>query len=95
MSTTSCFRVINTLEQEHWITRTGHKRGGYRLSVGLLPVLKSLQDRQRVFEAAAGELQAPADRVGLAAKLSAREGDEAVTVLRAWPNGTQALASGA
>ncbi len=85
MATTSCFRVLSTLEQERWIIRPGAGHVGYRLGMGLLPLLASLRNHQRLFERSGPGLQRLADHTGMGVKLSIREGAEAVTVQRAEP----------
>ncbi|MEM1445064.1 MAG: helix-turn-helix domain-containing protein [Planctomycetota bacterium] len=91
LSTTSCFRVLRTLEASGWAVRDPEPRGGYRLSLRLLPLLGGLAGMQRCFDAAQPELERLAESVGMGTKLSIREGMSAVTVARAEPAGLVAV----
>ncbi len=89
VASTSCFRILNTLEGARWIARPVHGHGGavagYRLSYGLLPLLESVRGYAELFEVAREEMDALATRTQMSVKLSVREGDEAVTVVRSDP----------
>ncbi len=85
MPTTTCFRIVNSFEQEGWIGKPDEARRGYRLSYGLLPLLAPFADYQKLFARAEPRLRRLAEDIGLCAKLSIRNGLEAVTVERAEP----------
>ena len=89
--TTSCFRIVNTLETERWIAKPGPGQPSYRLSTGLLPLLGPLQRYQQWRDRVQPTLQTLALQTGLSAKLSVREGNEAVTIARAEPTGGMAV----
>lgn len=81
MSPSTCFRIIRTLQAEGWIAEK--RTGGWELSVGLAHLLEGLAPWQRLVEVSREPLNELAERVRLACKLSVRQGDQAVTMLRA------------
>ncbi|MEM6504011.1 MAG: helix-turn-helix domain-containing protein [Planctomycetota bacterium] len=85
LATTSCYRIVNTLEREGWITKPNGSGGRYRLSTGLLPLLAPLQNLDALFDRLEPVLQQLATDLNLGAKLSVREGGMARTVRRAEP----------
>jgi DNA-binding IclR family transcriptional regulator len=91
--TTTCFRIVNTYEQEGWVAKPDGFGRGYRLSHGLLGLLAPLRDYERLFARALPRLRRLADDTGLCAKLSIRDGLEAVTVERAEPSDGLSLTS--
>ncbi len=93
VATTSCFRIANTLERERWVTKPGPGDPYYRLSVGLLPLLEPLQNVQRLVALSQSSLTALAQATSLSAKLSVREGLEAVTIARVEPNTGMSIGS--
>ncbi len=80
-SPTTTYRILQTFIAEDWIrTASG---GRHELSLGLLPLLEPLQRHEVLAETARPILSRLADDTGLAAKLSIRQDDRAVTLLRA------------
>lgn len=77
----TCFRIVRTLQSEGWIAE--RRTGGWELSAGLLKLLDGLRPIQRLAEAAREPMSKLTQRVGFSSKLSVRQGDSAVTVLRA------------
>lgn len=78
---TSCFRIVKTLVAADWIRP--RPDGGYELSFGLLPLLEPLVSYEQLIESVRRPLVEMADVIGLTAKLSVRQGHEAVTIFRA------------
>ncbi len=80
---TTLFRVLRTFESADWISQ--RLDGGWELSAGLAQMLRPLEPFRRLIVAA----QEPADelaiQLGLAVKLSVRQGAYAVTLVRAEP----------
>jgi DNA-binding IclR family transcriptional regulator len=76
----SCFRIIRTLQDQGWIAEK--RTGGWELSVGLVRLLDGLTPVQRLIDASRGPLDDLVERTGLSGKLSVRQGDNAVTILR-------------
>lgn len=88
LATSSCYRIVNTLERAGWITTPGGSGipgARYRLSTGLLPLLAPLRGLESWFDRIEPCLQRLADDLKLSAKLSVREGSVAVTARRAEP----------
>lgn len=76
----SCFRIIRTLQDQGWIAEK--RTGGWELSVGLVRILGQLSPVQRLIDITRGPLETLVRKSGLSAKLSVRQGDTAVTILR-------------
>ncbi len=76
----TCFRIIRTLSGEGWIAEK--RTGGWELSAGLVRLLDGLAPVQKLIDAARDPLDQLVGRTHLAGKLSVRQGDNAVTVLR-------------
>jgi len=68
ISQSSCYRILQTLEDADWI-RPGN--GGYVFSRGLLPFLKPLMHIENVIAAVRADMDTLARTTGLSAKLSA------------------------
>ncbi|MEM1207660.1 MAG: helix-turn-helix domain-containing protein [Planctomycetota bacterium] len=93
VAVTSCFRILNTLEQHRWVARTGTRSGGYSLSVGLLPYVEAFRPYDELRAAARPALDQLAASLGLSVKLSVRVGWEAMTLARAEPPDGMVVAS--
>ncbi len=77
----TCYRILQTLLARNWVRQ---KPGGlYDLSDGLLAPAMKLLDRPRRFECLQPILEQLSQTTGLSCKLSVRQADEQVTVLRA------------
>lgn len=76
----TCFRILRTLAASDWLkARPG---GGYELSAGLVRLLKPLAGHQWLVDHVSEPLRQLAKVTKLAAKLSVREGRDAITILR-------------
>ena len=80
ISPSTCYRILQTLVAHNWLRQVGS--GRFAFSTGMLPLLRPLSDYQRLFES----LEEPLERVvletGLTAKISIKQGAQAVTVFR-------------
>lgn len=77
---TSCYRILRSLIAGDWIRATPD--GRHALSLGLWPLLASLRPAATLAAAVEPALQALAARIQLTAKVSVRQGDDAVTIAR-------------
>lgn len=81
LSQTTCYRIIQTFCSRDWLrTRSG---GGYAVSHGMLPILRCITPRQQLIETLRPVVEALATQTGVSAKAAVREGDLAVTLVRA------------
>jgi DNA-binding IclR family transcriptional regulator len=80
------YRLLRTLADHRLLTRTGDER--YALGLGLLALTRGLATDLR--SAAAPELAALADELGMTAFLVVRDGEEAVTLLSVEPTASPA-----
>lgn len=78
---TTTYRVLQTLIAEDWVRPVAG--GRHELSFGLLPLLQPLVRHELLVETVRPRLAALALETGLAAKLSVRQGVQAVALLRA------------
>lgn len=78
---TTAYRILQTFLAEDWVRPAG--AGRHELSLGLLPLLQPLVRHELLVETARPVLEQLALDTGLAAKLSVRQGDRAVALLRA------------
>ena len=76
----TAYRIIRTLAQAGWIQQGAD--GRCELGLGLVPLLQRLQRHELLGPAVEHVLQALSAATGIASKVSVREGDVAVTVLR-------------
>ncbi|MBI1338097.1 MAG: helix-turn-helix domain-containing protein [Phycisphaera sp.] len=81
LSPSTCYRILQTLIAADWV-RPKSAGVGYELSLGLLPLVQPFLGHQAVIEALTPAMNRLVDRTGLSAKLTARQGSEAVTLLR-------------
>jgi DNA-binding IclR family transcriptional regulator len=77
---TTCYRLLRSLIAQDWVRPL--PGGGHAVSVGLLPVLQPLREVEDLAGVVQPVLDELALRSGLTAKVSVRQGDEAVTVAR-------------
>ena len=80
ISPSTCYRILQTLLAHNWLRQAGS--GSYAFSTGMLPLLRPLTDYQRLFESLLAPLERLVEETGLTAKISVRQGGEAVTVFR-------------
>lgn len=79
--TSSVYRILQTFQAEDWVRAA--PGGRHELSFGLLPLLEPLARHELLIEAARPCLARLAGETGLAAKLSVRQGDQAIALARA------------
>ncbi len=77
----SCYRILRTLSRHNWIREEGD--GQYRLAFGLAALTRSYAETELLLRQLEFPLRALSDDTGLSVKISLREGDCAVTALRA------------
>lgn len=88
LSYASCYRIIRTYTELGWLERDEH--GIYRSTPGLLIKLDRKHEQDFIVSIVGDALHTLVDRTGLAAKLTMRQGDEAVsffTLQSPRPNG--------
>ena len=81
ISPSTVYRILQTLLAEDWVRPVAG--GRHELSFGLLPLLQPLARHELLIETARPFLARLAADTGLAAKLSVRQGEQAVTLVRA------------
>ena len=81
VSTSTVYRILQTMLVHNWIRSTSN--GRHELSFGLLPLLQPLASHELLIETVRPFLSRLAADTGLAVKLSVRQGDMAVTLVRA------------
>lgn len=77
----TAYRILQTLVHAGWVQQGAD--GRCELGLGLLPLLQRLQRHELLGPEVEAALQALAAATGVACKVSVREGDAALTVLRA------------
>lgn len=87
---TTCYRILQSLVAADWVRRTDE--GRHELSVGLMSVLRPLRSLRTLETIAEPILESLAARACLTAKVSVRQGDDAVTVARVQSPGETAIA---
>jgi len=86
----TCYRILQTLAHAGWVQLRAD--GRCELGLGLLPLLQRLQRHELLGRPVADALEALTAATGVASKVSAREGAEAVTLLRVASSQPMALA---
>lgn len=87
ISPTTCYRILQSFVAEGWL-RPG-ANGTFELSFGLVPLLRPLLRHELLIETVREPLTQLARTTGLTAKLTVRQGDDAVTLYSAnSPKGT-------
>jgi DNA-binding IclR family transcriptional regulator len=76
----TCHRILKTFTAFDWLRPTTN--GGYELSLGLLPLVRSLGNYQRVFEQFRTPLATLVEQTQLMSKISIKQGERAITVFR-------------
>jgi DNA-binding IclR family transcriptional regulator len=77
----TCYRILRTLTLANWL-REGN-RGEYHVAFGLFRAARACSDIDRQLLLVRPLLEHLAEETGLSAKISLREGDHAVTAMRA------------
>lgn len=77
----SCYRILQTLLAADWVRKAGGTR--YDLSYGMLGAVRKLADRGACYEAMTPVLEELAAATGLCCKLSVRQGEAQIPILRA------------
>ena len=77
----SCYRILQTLLEADWVRKTGGTR--YDLSFGMLGAVRKLTDGTARFEEMTPVLEELAQSTGLCCKLSVRQGEFQIPLLRA------------
>jgi DNA-binding IclR family transcriptional regulator len=87
ISPTTCYRILQSFVADGWL-RPG-AGGTFELSIGLVPLLRPLLRHELLIETVRDPLAQLARTTGLTAKLTVRQGDNAVTLYSAQsPKGT-------
>lgn len=87
ISPTTCYRILQSFVAAGWL-RPG-ANGTFELSFGLVPLLRPLLRHELLIETVREPLAQLAKKTGLTAKLTVRQGDDAVTLHSAnSPKGT-------
>ena len=87
ISPTTCYRILQSFMAEGWL-RPG-AGGTFELSIGLVPLLRPLLRHEILVDTVREPLAALARTTGLTAKLTVRQGNDAVTIHSAnSPRGT-------
>jgi DNA-binding IclR family transcriptional regulator len=76
----TCYRIIQTFAQAGWVRV--QEDGRCELGAGLFPLLHRLDKHALLGREVSGVLQELTAATGVTSKVSAREGDEAITLLR-------------
>jgi len=81
ISPTTCYRILKSFVAEGWL---GARRdGNFELSFALVPLLRPLLHHELLIETVKEPLRQLAVATGLTAKLTVRQGDDAVTLYSA------------
>jgi len=78
ISPTTCYRIVQSFVAKGWL-RPGPK-GSFELSFGLVPLLRPLLRHELLIETVRAPLDELARTTGLTAKLTVRQGADAVTI---------------
>ncbi|MFA6543272.1 MAG: IclR family transcriptional regulator [Limisphaerales bacterium] len=76
----TCYRIIQTFTHAGWVRV--HENGRCELGLGLFPLLHRLDKHALLGREVSSVLQELTAATGVTSKVSAREGDEAITLLR-------------
>ena len=81
ISHTTCYRILQSFVSQGWLSA---RRGGtFELSFALVPLLRPLLHHELLIETVKEPLRQLAVTCGLTAKLTVRQGDDAVTLVSA------------
>jgi len=81
LTASTCYRILQTLRKHDWIRQ--RDGSAYDLSNGMMPIVLKLSSLTARLQEAQPILERLTARTGLSSKLSIRQGDEQVTILRA------------
>ncbi len=81
LASSTCYRIIQTLQKHDWVHRVGGNR--FDLAGGVLSAAMKLMDQANRFKFVQPWLEGLAERSGFSCKLSVRQGNEQLTILRA------------
>jgi DNA-binding IclR family transcriptional regulator len=81
ISPTTCYRILQSFVAQGWLS--ARRGGNYELSFALVPLLRPLLHHELLIETVKEPLRQLALATGLTAKLTVRQGDEAVTLVSA------------
>ncbi len=81
ITASSCYRILQTLLAADWVRKSGATR--YDLSFGMLGAVRRLTDRNACYEAMTPVLEELAAASGLCCKISIRQGEFQIPILRA------------
>ena len=81
---TTCYRILRSFVSENWL-RVGNE-GRFEISFGLVPLLRPLLRHELLIEIGRSPLADLAHKTGLTAKLSVRQGVDAVTIHGEYPS---------
>ncbi|MEI6034332.1 MAG: helix-turn-helix domain-containing protein [Verrucomicrobiae bacterium] len=87
----TCYRIVRTFLHYHWLREDG--RGGYRIAFGLAHLARSYAGFELCLSLLENPLRELAGSLGLSAKITVREGHQAVTALRAEPPAPNVITS--
>ncbi len=87
----SCYRIVRTLLAHDFLRE--EPEGGLRIGFGVAKLARAYSDIERALQLVRAPLRDLANRLGLSAKISLREGEWAVTLLRAEPPSRNAITS--
>lgn len=76
----TCYRILRTLGNHNWIRADGD--GQYRIAFGLAALSRAYSGTEQILRRLASPLRALSEATGLSAKITLREGDQAVTAMR-------------
>jgi DNA-binding IclR family transcriptional regulator len=81
ISPTTCYRILQSFIAQGWLSARGG--GMFELSFALVPLLRPLLHHELLIETVKEPLRQLANTTGLTAKLTVRQGDDAVTLYSA------------
>lgn len=87
----TCYRIVRTFLHYNWLREDD--RGEYRIAFGLAHLARSYAGIEHRLSLLESSLRQLADSLGLSAKITVREGHQAVTALRAEPPSANAITS--
>jgi DNA-binding IclR family transcriptional regulator len=91
ISQSTCYRILQTYVAAGWLRP--RESGTFELSFGLVPLLRPLLRHEVLIEAVRDPLAQLAKTTGMTAKLTVRQGDDAVTIYSAQSPRPHAIAS--
>lgn len=77
----TCYRILQTFAHAGWVRAL--EGGGHELGMGLFPLLRGLQGEELLSQRMVDAINELTAATGVTSKVSARDGDESLTLLRA------------